>query len=189
MASIALDPAYRRVSVEEFLDIEFHGARAELEQGIIFMMAGGSEEHSRIAANILVFLAPKLRGTGCRAYGSDLATRTGEDTVRLPDVTVHCGNPSVPENARKRLLGDPVVVVEVLSPSTASLDQKVKLEEYRSLAGMRDIVLVDPNARRVRHVRRNDDGDWVDGWVPATMNIDLASIGIAIPQPEIFAND
>lgn len=169
--------------------MDFRGARAELEQGIIFMMAGGSEEHSRIAANILVFLNPKLRGSGCRAYGSDFAARTGEDTVRLPDVTVHCGNPSAPENARRKLLGDPVVVVEVLSPSTASLDQKVKLEEYRSLPGTKDILLVDPASRRVRHIRRNEAGDWVDGWVAAGVDVLVSSIGIALPHVEIFADD
>ena len=189
MASLALDPAYRRVTVREFLEMDFRGARAELEDGIIYMMAGGSEEHSRIAANILTFLNPRLRGSGCRAYGSDLAAQTGEATVRLPDVTVHCGNPTAPENRKKKLLGDPVVVVEVLSPSTARLDQKTKLEEYRSLEGTRDILLVDPTVERVRHVRRNATNEWVDGWLPAGSDAELQSIGLIIPHAEIFADD
>lgn len=189
MASLALDPAYRRVTVREFLDMDFRGARAELEDGLIFMMAGGSEEHSRIAGNILAFLRQKLRGTGCRPYGSDFAAQTGDDTVRLPDVSVYCGNPSAAENARKKLLGDPVVVVEVLSPSTARLDQKTKLEEYRSLDGVRDILLVDPGTERVRHVRRNDLAEWVDGWLPAGADAELLSIGVSLPHAEIFAAD
>lgn len=189
MASVLLDPAYRRVSVREFLALDLRGARAELDQGIIYMMARGSEEPARIAANIVAFLRPRLRGSGCRAYGSDFAARTGEDTVRLPDVSVHCGDPSAPENAHKQLLGDPVVVVEVLSPSTASLDQKVKLEEYRSLEGTRDILLVDPAARRVRHVRRSPAGDWTDGWLASGADVMLVSIGVTIPHTEIFADD
>jgi Uma2 family endonuclease len=189
MASIALDSAYRRISVREFMEMDFGDARAELDDGIIYMMAGGSEQHARIAANILISLGPRLRGSGCRAYGSDFATQTGEATVRLPDVSVHCGNPSAPENRHKRLLGDPKVVFEVLSPSTASLDQKAKLEEYRSLEGMHDVVLVDPDSRRIRHVRRNDDGDWVDGWLAPGSDVMLHSLGIMLPEAEVFTDD
>ena len=177
MASLAFDSPYRRVTVDEFLDMDFRGARAELENGIISMMAGGSEEHSRIAANILNFLGP------------DFAARTGDDTVRLPDVSVHCGRPSAPENRAKKLLSDPVVVVEVLSPSTAKHDQRTKMEEYRSLPGTRDILMVDPSTFRIRHARRNPDGDWVDGWLAEGIDVTLASIGQTVPYAEIFADD
>lgn len=88
MASIALDPAYRRVAVEDFLAMDFGGARAELDDGVILMMAGGSEVQSRVAGNIFAYLRVALRGTGCRPYNSDFATQTGERTVRLPDVSV-----------------------------------------------------------------------------------------------------
>lgn len=189
MASIALDPAYRRISVEEFLEMDFQGARAELDDGLIYMMAGGSEAHSRIAANIVAYLMTKLRGTGCRPYGSDFGARTGEQTVRLPDVSVYCNNPSAPENQRKQLLGDPQIVVEVLSPSTSSLDQKVKLEEYHGLAGVREILLIDPEQERVRLVSRTGPGDWTDSWLESEMDVALSSLGFTIPHAEIFARD
>lgn len=189
MASLALDPAYRRVTVAEFLEMDFNGARAELEDGIIFMMAGGSEQHGRIAINIISYLRQRLRGSGCRPYGSDFAAQTGAQTVRLPDVSVHCGNPTAPENRTKKLIGDPVVIVEVLSPSTERLDHKTKLEEYRSLAGTRDILLVDPVTERMRHARRNEAGDWVDGWLSPGADVFLASIGVTLPHAEIFADD
>jgi hypothetical protein len=64
MASIALGSAYRRISVREFLEMVFGDARAELDDGIIYMMAGGSEQHARITANILIFLGPRLHGSG-----------------------------------------------------------------------------------------------------------------------------
>lgn len=189
MASVALDPAYRRVSVEEFLKMDFHGARAELDDGLIYMMAGGSEAHSRIAANILINIGPKLRGTGCRPYGSDFATRTGDQTIRLPDVSVYCNNPAAPENGRKQLLGDPQVVVEVLSPSTSSLDQRVKLEEYRGLAGVREILLVDPEREQVRLVCRTGPSGWTDRWLDVGSDVELPSLRLAIPHVEIFARD
>ncbi|MDF0489906.1 Uma2 family endonuclease [Sphingomonas sp. H39-1-10] len=189
MAHVALDPSYRRISIEEFLDMDFGGAKAELEDGLIYIMAGVSEEHARVAANILSFLGPALRGSGCRPYGSDFATRTDERTVRLPDVSVYCNNPSAPENARKKLLGDPQVIFEVLSPSTSSYDQKVKLLEYRALPGVQTIVLVDTSDERVRIVRRVAGDDWSDSWLPRGVDVPLPSLGITLPHAEIFARD
>lgn len=169
--------------------MDFHGARAELDDGLIFMLAGGSEVHSRIAVNILAYLHAKLRGSGCRTYGSDLAMRTGEQTIRLPDVSVYCNNPANPENQRKQLIGDPQVVVEVLSLSTSSLDQKVKLEEYRGLAGVREIVFVDPENERVRLVCRTAPEDWNDRWLQVGADLFLPSLNLTIPHAEIFARD
>jgi Uma2 family endonuclease len=189
MASLALDPAYRRVEVDEFLQMDFGGARAELVDGIIFMMAGGSEVHSRVAVNLVVALQTRLRGTGCRPYNSDFAARTQERTVRFPDVSVYCNDPAAPGNEGKQLLGDPQVVFEVLSPSTASLDQKDKLEEYRNLAGVREIVIVDPAVERVRRAVRDDEGMWHDGWLPAGADLQIPSLDLTIPHAEIFARD
>lgn len=189
MAAVRLDPAYRRVEVDEFLEMDFGGAKAELEDGLIYMMAGGNEAHARIAANLLMYIGPKLRGTGCRPYGSDFATRTAERSVRFPDLSIYCNNPSAPGNDRKKLLGDPQVVFEVLSPSTSSYDQSVKLQEYRELEGVREIVLVDPEAERVRLVRRTPSGGWTDDWLPEQADLHIPSLDLAIPHTEIFARD
>lgn len=188
MASVALDPAYRRVSVEEFLAMDFGGARAELDDGLIYMMAGGSEEHARIAANIIMYLGPRLRGSGCRPYGSDYATRTGRRTVRLPDVSIYCGNPARAENRRKQLLGDPRVVFEVLSRSTSLLDERVKVPEYQALPGVAEIVVIDPDAGRVRLLRR-EGGGWAEHRLGPGDELHLASLGVAMTQAEIFAAD
>ncbi|MEG3087955.1 Uma2 family endonuclease [Sphingomonas sp. PB4P5] len=189
MASIALDSAYRRISVEEFLEMDFGGARAELEDGLIYMMAGGNEAHARVAGNVLTQLRIALRGSGCRPYGPDFATRTADRTVRLPDVSVYCNNPGAPGNEGKQLLGDPQIVIEVLSPSTMSYDQSVKLEEYRRLAGVREIVLIDPIKQQVRLVQREGEGGWSDRWLKAGSDLALPSVAITIPHAEIFARD
>lgn len=188
MASVALDSAYRRVSVDEFLQMDFGGAKAELEDGLIFMMAGGSEVHSRVAGNVLIALGTRLRGSGCRPYGSDFAARTAERTVRLPDVSVYCNNPSAPGNERKQLLGDPQIVFEILSPSTESYDQKVKLEEYRALAGVKEVVLIDPLKERIRLVHRTETG-WADDWLADGDDLVLYSLSLTISHTEIFARD
>lgn len=189
MAQHALNPAYRRVEVDEFLAMDFGGARAELEDGVIQMMAVGNEADARIAANIIAFLLPGLRGTGCRPYGSDFATRTEERTVRMPDVGVYCDHPSKPENATRKLIGVPQIVFDVLSPSTASHDQLVKLAEYRELSGVREIVFVDPLTERVRLLARSSIGEWSDDRMEQGKNLRLPSLDLVIPHSESFAAD
>jgi Uma2 family endonuclease len=189
MAQVALDSAYRRISVEEFLEMDFQGAKAELEDGLIYMMAGGSEAHARVAGNILSFTRTTLRGSGCRPYGSDFATRTEDRSVRFPDVSIYRNNPGAPGNANKQLIGDPQVVFEVLSPSTSRHDQKTKLAEYRELSGIREIVFIDPETERARLVRRTGATGWADDWLQPGEDLTIPSLNLTIPHAEIFARD
>ncbi len=185
MASHPLNPAYRTMEVEEFLDLELGDAKAELVDGTIWMMAGGSPTHAAVAANIIITLGGKLRGSGCRPYGSDMPLRTGPSSIRFPDVTVYCNNPASPENDGKRLLDHARVVFEVLSPSTASNDQIVKLAEYRGLASIQAIIFVDPDNQRVRLVGRDGKGDWL----ATGTDLEIDPLKIMLLHDEIFARD
>lgn len=185
MATIALDPAYRRVSVREFLAMDLGDAKAELVDGVILMMAGGSPRHAAIAANIIGALMAKLRGSGCRPYGSDLAIRTGETSIRFPDVSVYCRDDLTEEPDDAQLLGVPRVVFEVLSPSTASNDQIIKLAEYRALPGLKTVVFVDPATERVRSVDTASEGP-EPAWLPEGADVVLSHLGITLAHAEIF---
>lgn len=185
MASIALDPAYRRVSVREFLAMDLGDAKAELVDGLILMMAGGSPRHAGIAANLTIALGNKLRGSGCRPYGSDLAVRTGEGSIRFPDVSVYCRDQHDPEPADPKLLGIPRLVFEVLSPSTASNDQITKLAEYLALPGLEGVVFVDPDTERMRVVTA---GERDAGWLPAGSELDLPMLGLRLTSDEVFSD-
>lgn len=185
--SLADDPAYGKVDIDAFLDMDFGGRKAELDDGVIFMMAGGSMEHAGVASNIIMALGPRLRGTGCRTFGSDLAVQTGPRSIRYPDVSIFC-RPYADDGERNKLVGEPRAVFEVLSPSTVRLDERTKLPEYAGLAGVEDIVLVDPETRRVRHVRRTGPQGWDDQWIDAGA-IHLASVGLDLTLDDIFADD
>ena len=166
MASIALDPAYRRVTVAEFLDMDFGGARAELDDGLIYMMAG-TPERALVAARIIRRLGNGLDGTGCEPVGSDMGLKTSDRTLRYPDRS------------------DPVVVIEVLSPSTAEHDHKVKLLEYQTLAGVRQVLLIDPASGATRVVTRKDDDEWSDRWLRGDEPIEIVPFGIEFSRSEI----
>ena len=77
---------------------------------------------------------------------------TGEASIRFPDVSVYCREDTRDDPADPKLLGDPRVLFEVLSPSTARNDQITKLAEYRARPGVRTVVFVDPENERVRVV-------------------------------------
>jgi Uma2 family endonuclease len=162
-------------------------AKAELVDGMILMMAGGSPRHAAIAANLIAALMPRLRGSGCRPYGSDLAARTGEASIRFPDVSVYCNDPARPVDENAKLIGDPRIIFEVLSPSTASNDQITKLREYKALAGVDMIVFVDPDNERLRVVQRDGTPEWADRWQTSGDDLTLTSLDITVPHDEIFA--
>jgi Uma2 family endonuclease len=186
MATLPLDPAYRRVTVREFLAMDLGDAKAELVDGVILMMAGGSPRHAAIAMNLGIALGNRLRGTGCRPYGSDLAVRTGESSIRFPDVSVFCREDEPEDTSEPGLLGTPRVIFEVLSPSTASNDQIRKLAEYRALPGVREVVFVDPDNERVRVVDTSAERE--AGWLSPGSEVPLHSLGISLPPGEIFAD-
>lgn len=185
-----LDNAHRPITADEFLEMDLGtDLRCELEDGVIKAMVGGTAAHSRVQRRLMIYLGNALRGTGCAPFGTDLAVRVSNTAVRYPDLTVHCGRPDAPSNDRARELGDPKIVVEVLSPSTAVKDRKVKLGEYQALPGVDTIVLVDPDGETIQISQRLTSETWRDDLVGRKQDVELPSIGITIPYDEVFARD
>lgn len=186
MASLFALSTPRLLTAEEFYQIDFGpDLKAELDNGYIRMMAGGSRDHARVQANLIAFLGPRLRGSGCRPYGSDISVRPHEMSVRYPDVTVDCGTQD--DHGKDIRLNAPRVIFEVLSPSTRELDLRVKKDEYRAIASVDTIVFVDPDAETVLVSQRHGD-DWTDT-PPRPDDLHLPSLDLTIPHAEIFARD
>ncbi len=187
MPVMATDPHYRLLTAEEFLRIDF-GAdmKAELDNGVIRMMAGGTRDHARVQGNLFIALGVALRGSGCRPYGSDMAVRTHGRSVRYPDLTIDCGAPG--DRPEDLTLSDPRVVIEVLSPSTRSSDLTVKKEEYRAIASIDTIAFIDVEKQALAIHQRIDNG-WTETLFSPAMDLVLPSLGITIPHAEIFATD
>ncbi len=176
----------RLLTAAEFLQIDFGpDLKAELDNGVIRMMAGGSRDHARVQANMLIALGSRLRGSGCRPYGSDMAILTHDASVRYPDVTVDCGRPG--DSGNDRYLSAPRVVVEILSPSTRNIDLGAKKAEYQALSSVDAIVFVDPDAETILVSARSETG-WFDS-LPARRDVLLPTLNLTIPDEEIFARD
>lgn len=183
---MATEPSERLLTAQEFLQIDF-GAdlKAELDDGSIRMMAGGTREHARVQANVLAYLRGALRGSGCRPYGSDMAVQTHERGVRYPDVTVDCGTGTDADS--DKVLRDPRIIIEILSPSTRDIDLRVKRAEYRELPSVAAIIFIDPHAES-SSISRRLEGAWVETLF-AQADIDLPALDLSIPHDEMFARD
>lgn len=184
------DPAYRPITAEEFLAMDFGtDKRFELHNGIIYMMTGGTHGHSWVQGNIFSWLRVKLRGSGCRPHGPDMALKVGETDIRYPDITIYCDQPPVEELKQAKLVENPTVIIEVLSPSTSTFDQGSKLEEYQAISTVRTIAFVDPVNELCRVRERVGRNSWSEQTFSAISGIAIPSLGIHIPHEEIFARD
>lgn len=184
MASLLALSTPRLLTVEEFLQIDFGPElKAELEDGVIRMMAGGSRAHARVQMNLYAFLGATLRGSGCRPYGSDMGVRTKELALRYPDLTVDCGK--VGDEPSDQMLGNPRVLIEVLSPSTRDYDLRIKKAEYREIDSVGTIAFIDPDAETVS-VSQRVEGGWTDSLF-AAVDLTLPDLNITVPHAEIFA--
>lgn len=185
---MATHPVYPLLTAEQFLEIDFGDQKAELDNGIIRMMAGGTARHAQVQLNIATALRVHLRGSGCSAYSSDMAARTHDRSVRYPDVSVYCGRGDS-SNDRATAFDDPRVIVEVLSDGTSRTDLRVKLTEYMALPSVDTIVYVDIGIERLRIVQRTGPGGWTDVTHDDATDLPLPSLGMTIPHDEIFARD
>ena len=152
------------------------------------MMTGGTERHAWVIGNILAWLRRELKGSRCRTYGSEMAVRVNASDIRYPDISIHC-HPLPDDLGEQRALPNPTVVIEVLSPSTTTLDQGMKQEEYRAIPSVRTIAFVDPINELVRTVERTGPQGWLDQMFRGDRDLVIPSLGITIPHAEIFARD
>jgi Uma2 family endonuclease len=107
--------------------------------------------------------------------------------VRYPDVTVYCGRNNQ-ANDKVKAFDDPRVIFEVLSNS-ARTDLSIRMPEYKALASVDTIVFVDAETERLRIVQRTATNGWNEQAYADPVDLDLPSLGIAIPHDEIFARD
>lgn len=180
-------PQPRIFSFEEYLLIERHASfKSEYLEGTIYAMAGGSGTHAIIAANILVALRDPLRSRGCMAVGSDLRVAAGDRLFSAyPDVTVFCGRPVYLDD-REDVLLNPLLIVEVLSPSTESYDRGEKFERYQRIASLADYLLVSQEEPRVELWHRGEDGCTSEAATGLDARLFLPSLEIDLPLSGVY---
>lgn len=144
----------------EFIDwaiAQPEGQRYELAAGEVVAMAPERSAHAltKLAVAMGLVQAVKAAKLPCTVYPDGMAVQVDENTVYEPDALVRCG-PSLPRDAIK--VTDPLIVVEVLSPSTRARDAGAKLEDYFRLPSVRHYLVLKTENRTVIHHERDQAG-------------------------------
>ena len=146
-------------------------------------MTGATRRHDRIVINAIRAFGMKLAGGPCHPSTADIAVRTRPGRVRRPDLTIDCG-PFEPSSLTAH---SPVLVLEVLSPSTERTDTIVKVDEYKNLETLRHILIAEPDAAHVLHYWRTDTGPWADlDHIGFETTIDLPALACDLTLAELY---
>jgi Uma2 family endonuclease len=177
-----------KMSVEEYLAMERDSQeKHEYLDGEIYLMSGGTGNHSFIAANTVASLHAVLRKSPCMVGTSDLRVQVnGTGLYTYPDISVVCDPPLWTDNRHDTLL-NPVLLIEVLSPSTESYDRGRKFQHYRALESLQEYVLIAQDQARIERYLRQPDGQWL--YADATgmdASIELASIGCTLALADVY---
>jgi Uma2 family endonuclease len=173
---------------DEYLALEERADyKSEYYQGVIYAIAGGSLNHNRIVGGIYALLHTGLRSTPCEAFNSDMRLLVKANGLyTYPDAMVVCGRPELAAG-RTDTLTNPVVIVEVLSKTTADYDRGGKFELYRALPSLMDYVMIHQDRVHIEYQHKQSDGRWVlTELTHADEILTLASIQLEIPVRLIY---
>jgi len=182
-----MEPAYKLLSAEEFLDACPKDQRHyQLFDGVIVAMAPPADAHQIIAGNLLFEIGAAVRANlpKCSVRSqAGIAPQSlqGRDHFET-DITVTCE----PFSRQYRgIVQKPLLIVEILSPSTDRDDVFIKLPSYQSIAGLEEILYVETE-RIGATVYRRADNRWAT--VPVTTNarLQLSTIGLDIPIGDVY---
>jgi Uma2 family endonuclease len=175
----------RHQSLADFLSWERQQPeRYERVSGVVRMMTGGTIDHNRITGNVAQILSRQLQSRGCEVFTSDVRVTTPAGDVMYPDVVVLCGE--IPGKATE--VETPVVVVEVLSESTAERDHGRKRWAYQTIPSLQHYLLIGQDEPTVEVASRAGDGSWrslVYRGLDARLKLD--ALDVELDLEEIFA--
>jgi Uma2 family endonuclease len=150
------------ITPEEYLEIERKAElRSEYYRGETFARAGGTENHTILADNLVFLFRQKLDGSPCLAYSRVMRVRiTPTGLYTYPDLVVACGERRFTDERRDTLL-NPALIVEILSESTEAYDRGKKFGHYRSLESLQEYVLIAQDRVQVDAYRRQAGEQWL----------------------------
>ncbi len=180
-AALKLKP----LSAEEYLQLEASSTtKHEFVEGQVYAFAGATDKHNRVAGNIYFRIRQGLK-EGCRAYISDMKLRVQAEFVDkfyYPDVMVTCSDSDTDDLYKM----SPSLLVEVMSPSTASVDRREKLLAYQGIPELRDYLIVSADERYLERYRRDDTEGWWYHEYRRDGTVKLPYLGLDLTLEDIY---
>jgi Uma2 family endonuclease len=160
--------------------------RHEFVAGEVFARDGVSQRHNRIAGNLAIKLIEALRNKPSQVFMSDVKLNVAKDCAfYYPDVMVTCAEHTTAAN-ESQVVTDPVLVIEVLSPGTETIDRREKLHAYRHLPALQEYVLISQDMQQVEVYRRQGDVGWLYITHEPGDTVEFASVGVTLPINELY---
>ena len=178
---------YERMSFEEYLVLVEQNPEHAYEYlaGRVYMMTGGSPDHSIIGSNLNALLQTFLRGRRCIVYNSDVYVQLSEHYRVCPDVTVSC-DPR--DRGAQEVIRYPSLVAEVLSPTTEARDRGQKSLQYRACPSIQEYLLLSSEFPLVEVFRREKQGFWSLYTLGLDNTIELTSLDLRFTVAELYQN-
>ena len=146
---------------DEYFELESSATyKSEYFQGEIFMMAGASANHDRISLNVTSALNLGLKKS-CEVFSSDIKVQIDPNTFfTYPDASVVCGKIQFAPN-RDDMIINPLLIVEVISPTTEKYDRGRKFQAYRTINSLKTYLMIEQERPYIEVYERQADGNWL----------------------------
>jgi len=176
-----------KLTAEQYLALDrVAEIRSEFLDGEMFAMSGVSMPHAQLQQNISGELHALFRDGDCQAFGPDFRVRVSARMYVYPDVTVACGKPLLADEHQDVLL-NPVVIFEVLSPTTEKYDRGLKFQHYRTIESLKEYILVAQDQVRIEQYTRQEGNIWtLRDYQRLEEELIMSSIGVSIPLARIY---
>lgn len=169
------------MTIDAFLDWETEQERKwEFDGFAPIAMTGGTLGHARIQRNLMNALTDRLRGRPCEPLGPDVKIEVA-GSIRYPDALVVCS----PQSDKRSVAENPVVVFEIVSPSSSRIDRFVKAREYGGTASIQRYVIVEQTSQSATVFTRMN-GIWASTIRDGEDELDMPEIGISVPLSELY---
>lgn len=174
-------------SPQEYLAIERENIiRHEYQRGLVYAMAGGSDDHDELSLNLIELLRQKLRDRGCSVRSGNVKVNYADLFFYYPDVFVTCDPRDRDDRYVKRY---PKLIAEVLSPSTEKFDRGQKFEDYQQIESLEEYILIAQDEMQVECRRRIKDASsnhWQTVIYGVGDRVILRSVEIEIAIEELY---
>ncbi|HKQ52363.1 MAG TPA: Uma2 family endonuclease [Pyrinomonadaceae bacterium] len=182
--SVQIKPRY---TLEEYFELELASEeRYEYFNGEVFCMSGVSPNHAQIESNLNLVL--RLALPGCRVFPANIRIKVpAAPPYRYPDLAVVCEKPNYEKIGGIEALTNPILLVEVLSPSTEAYDRGDKFTYYKSIQSFQEYLLVAQHRPHITHYVRQEGGKWdyeETNELPSSLN--LPTLGCTLALSEVY---
>jgi len=183
----ALPKLRETISSEDYLFQERQSSQKhEFVEGIIYAMAGASEEHVLIAGNVFGEIYSIFKQRPCKVYNNDMRVKVNKNDYVYPDIVAVCGESKFEDNVFDTLI-NPTIIIEVLSESTENYDCGKKAALYRNLETVQECILIAQDRCYIEHYQRHNESQWLLTIISNINEVlNLKSINVQITVQDIY---